>query len=685
MVCWVPGAPWAYAKIFHHLDLPATKVTETMYFDEESRRTVPRKTHLDDDAYNNVTSLECLVDTLMNVQVNAHHPDGDVPNACYPLKYALKPEKTLQLSLAHETDDQVLQHMRGQFISLGEVVESLLGDKVVDATFSQEICPLLFPAWKIPPKMVKVQSMWRDYAFRFPFEHREESRFGYECRVPGLALQVSTVMAPASRFLRYFHAEIERKDQKYELHPKSMTRHVWKDATEDVHQQWYDPILAEILPSYRLANTYIVKDQLKTVNRKLAKDSLRYPRYMFYEPVLISGKDEISKRANHFKIRLFEFLPWLASQQAGNDVGQYICTPVPRRNYKLKSHLGEYVQLQRLSENLSSYEGIHDSLASLPCLRLRDSFWESAGDPPYEQLCIFLERSFCENGMVCECCDLQLEKRCPYCMHAVGWHRCCERMKSEKLSFADLSGFVWKRNTLYHVHHDTEVTILNMLRQGKTSASIYAVLEQLRKDGAVAEDKCQDIEKLIQSMSGGLLDNDPINFQANAEFMAGGHAHAFSRITKEEAEQKLEMYEEKFQALWDEKSSTYLKYSEHSPPKPVPTQYLALQQLRQRCENPGPLLVAVPAPAGYGKTQLIFAWLAYLRTVLINGIQPNWAVMAITGVAASNTGGSTAHAFFQLRKEGNSGLYNDREAKKVFQTVPCLLKKILKYIIFITL
>ena len=83
-----------------------------------------------------------------------------------------------------------------------------------------------------------------------------------------------------------------------------MTRHVWKDATEDVHQQWYDPILAEILPSYRLANTYIVKDQGKTVNRKLAKDSLRYPRYMFYEPVLISGKDEISKRANHFKIRL---------------------------------------------------------------------------------------------------------------------------------------------------------------------------------------------------------------------------------------------------------------------------------------------------------------------------------------------------------------------------------------------
>ena len=114
-------------------DLPATKVTETMFFDDESRRTVPRKTHVDDDAYNKTTSLECLVDTLMNIQVNAHHPDGDAPNASYPLKYALKPEKQLKLSLAHETDDLVLQHIRGQFVSLGEVVESLLGDPVVDA------------------------------------------------------------------------------------------------------------------------------------------------------------------------------------------------------------------------------------------------------------------------------------------------------------------------------------------------------------------------------------------------------------------------------------------------------------------------------------------------------------------------------------------------------------------------
>ena len=68
----------------------------------------------------------------------------------------------------------------------------------------------------------------------------------------------------------------------------------------------------------------------------------------------------------------------------------------------------------------------------------------------------------------------------------------------------------------------------------------------------------------------------------------------------------------------------------------------------KKVEKPTPLLVAVPAPVGYGKTQLILAWLAYLRST---PDQPQWAALAITGVAASNSGGSTVHAFFQMRKQ----------------------------------
>ena len=154
-------------------------------------------------------------------------------------------------------------------------------------------------------------------------------------------------------------------------------------------------------------------------------------------------------------------------------------------------------------------------------------------------------------------------------------------MKSENLAFADFSSFVWKKNTLYHVHHDTEVTILSMLRQGKSTASIHGVLEQLLTDGAVTTDKHKDMVRLIQSMSGGLLDADPTNFKAKSQFIATGKANSSQVLSRDEAAVKLQEYEDKFLAIWDEETSTYLKHSEHTPSKQMPTQYLALQQLKK--------------------------------------------------------------------------------------------------------
>ena len=109
-------ATWEHACKY---DLPCEDIVETMYFDEDTRRTKPRRTHLDDDAYNKTTSVECIVASLMNVQVNAHHPDGDAPNACYPIKYGLKPERSLKINIGHESDDAVLQFFSRSVYKLG--------------------------------------------------------------------------------------------------------------------------------------------------------------------------------------------------------------------------------------------------------------------------------------------------------------------------------------------------------------------------------------------------------------------------------------------------------------------------------------------------------------------------------------------------------------------------------------
>ena len=103
------------------------------------------------------------------------------------------------------------------------------------------------------------------------------------------------------------------------MHPKFMTRYIWKETVEDIHQSNYDPILAELLPSYRLPLGTQAEDKNMVVHRKLSKDELRYPRFMFHEPILKVGKEDMMERTHHFRVRLFEHLPWLAFRRPDND------------------------------------------------------------------------------------------------------------------------------------------------------------------------------------------------------------------------------------------------------------------------------------------------------------------------------------------------------------------------------
>ena len=109
------------------------------------------------------------------------------------------------------------------------------------------------------------------YTYRYPYKNMAEHLHGYNCEVHAHALQLSVLMATAARFLRYFSSEIVRKDQKYPLHPASMTRYIWKETVEDIHQTNYDPMPAEVLPSYRL---YLVNQNAENtalvVHRKLS-------------------------------------------------------------------------------------------------------------------------------------------------------------------------------------------------------------------------------------------------------------------------------------------------------------------------------------------------------------------------------------------------------------------------------
>ena len=139
-----------------------------------------------------------------------------------------------------------------------------------------------------------------------------------------------------------------------------MTRYVWKEAVEDIHQTNYDPILAEILPSYRLPLvTQNAENTTTVVHRKVSKDDLRFPRFFFYAPVQKPGKDDMMLRTHHFRIRLFEHLPWLAFQKtkatehetAASD-GDYLFSLIPRTSYDVPDHIEQFVEVHTLSTHL---------------------------------------------------------------------------------------------------------------------------------------------------------------------------------------------------------------------------------------------------------------------------------------------------------------------------------------------
>ena len=71
------------------------------------------------------------------------------------------------------------------------------------------------------------------------------------------------------------------------------------------------------------------------------------------------------------------------------------------------------------------------------------------------------------------------------------------------------------------------------------------------------------------------------------------------------------------------------------------SQYLAYDQLILRQKARLPILICLHAGAGYGKSHLLCAFLAYEKLH-----KRNWAVLAPSGVAAKNIGGMTIHFSF---------------------------------------
>ena len=76
----------------------------------------------------------------------------------------------------------------------------------------------------------------------------------------------------------------------------------------------------------------------------------------------------------------------------------------------------------------------------------------------------------------------------------------------------------------------------------------------------------------------------------------------------------------------------------------------------------------IAAPAGYGKSELLSAWLHF-----VTAHSSQWRVLSITGVAATQLGGSTVHNFALLRADGSTDVLHNLKRRAEIAEVAGLI------------
>ena len=120
--------------------------------------------------------------------------------------------------------------------------------------------------------------------------------------------------------------------------------------------------------------------------------------------------------------------------------------------------------------------------------------------------------------------------------------------------------------------------------------------------------------------------------------------------------------------VWDVEKKQYRPWGVVQPERTVPTQFLAFEQLRFRWHSGEPIAVAVVAPAGFGKSELIAALMYFCVTVAAT-----CQTIAVTGVAAANCGGCTLHSFALLRSDGTTSIANNAQVREKLRETQVLI------------
>ena len=99
----------------------------------------------------------------------------------------------------------------------------------------------------------------------------------------------------------------------------------------------------------------------------------------------------------------------------------------------------------------------------------------------------------------------QIGGLCPSCLYAVGWHRCCNPLKS----WND-NTLKWKKDTLFSGEMDTQRALFNLHRRGLPLESMQNTAKQYVDGGYLTAEQAHRIMSVIEQERGLLrITGDP--------------------------------------------------------------------------------------------------------------------------------------------------------------------------------
>ena len=202
-----------------------------------------------------------------------------------------------------------------------------------------------------------------------------------------------------------------------------------------------------------------------------------------------------------------------------------------------------------------------------------------------------------------------------------------------------------------------------MLDHARPLLTITGMLDNLLEHGQIDEAKHAELHRLVLARTGRVLDTDPLYPVPNQTTVLSHGTLRALRSDPEVLRKKAAAFERKLQLRWDDTQGSYRLWSE-IPGMPLPSQYVAFQQLKLRFEQGAPILAAVVAPAGFGKSELIAAWRCFTE---LSGAC--WQAVAVTGVAATQVAGATLHNFLRMQTDGSTAILKFPEERQRLEAV----------------